>query len=72
MNYFKKMWNMVKLLRVKIGDKIYSGFEQPIMLIFDTNEKELISSMTDEDARYCEYPDDYEGNIDEWMDDYEN
>lgn len=42
-------------MRVKIGDKFYDSLEQPIMIIFDDNEKKHINEMGDL-KKYCSYP----------------
>ncbi|MGG4434543.1 hypothetical protein AAXE64_08275 [Priestia megaterium] len=42
-------------MRVKIGDEFYDSLEQPIMIIFDENEKKHISRMGDL-KKYCSYP----------------
>ena len=42
-------------MKVKIGDKIYNSFHEPIMIILTNKEKELISQM--EDTLFCSYPD---------------
>jgi hypothetical protein len=50
-------------MRVKIGDTIYDSDEQPIMIIFDDDEKELISNMEDICTKFCSYPPD--SNVDD-------
>jgi len=47
-------------MQVKIGDKIYDSNDQPIMLIFDKEERELIANMMDESNKFCSYPDESE------------
>lgn len=47
---------------VKIGDKIFDSGDQPIMLIMDQNDKENISSMTENVTKYCAYPDNINEN----------
>lgn len=43
-------------MRVKIGDKIHDGLKEPIMIIFDEGEKELIQKMEPEAKSFCSYP----------------
>ena len=42
-------------MKVKIGDKIYSCADQPIMLILEDFDKKYISNM-DNQTKYCSYP----------------
>lgn len=49
-------------MKVKIGDKIYDANEEPIMLIFGTDEERLVVAnhikyMQDGARKYCTYPD---------------
>ncbi len=56
-------------MRVKVGDKIYSGKEQPVMVILSETDKRNISLMPVGANRYCEYPDDSDLNeVEWWMD----
>ena len=53
---------------VKVGDKIYSGDEQPIMVILTERDKYNITNMAPEMTRYAEYPDHYDPEeIHIWM-----
>ncbi len=51
-NLNRRSENQVK---VKIKDVIYDSEKQPIMIILDNKEKELISNMGDS-AKFCSYP----------------
>ena len=43
-------------MKVKIGNRIYSSEEQPIMLILSDEEKQNIGNMPPDANRYCSYP----------------
>ena len=43
-------------MRVKIGDKIYDSREEPIMIILEEYNKRDIENMSNEDMRYCVFP----------------
>jgi hypothetical protein len=42
-------------MKVKIGNRIYSVEDQPIMIILDAFDKEYISNMGDQ-TKYCRFP----------------
>jgi hypothetical protein len=44
-------------MKVKIGDKIYSSNDQPIMIILTEYNKKDIRNMNEDAYKYCEYPD---------------
>ena len=58
---------------VKVGDKIYDGDQEPVMVILSKQDKQNISNMAPEATKYCSYPDDGEWTKDsykkiiEWM-----
>ena len=54
-------------MKVKIGDKIYSDREQPIMVILTQRDKENIANMAKEDTKYCSYPGGDSIVIEAWM-----
>lgn len=60
-------------MKCKIGDTIYDGEEQPVMVILTPTEREQITAMGPEATRYCTYPDTPEWTdneykkIKEWM-----
>ena len=43
---------------VKIGDTIYNSTQVPILLILDQEEKELIGNMSEDNHKFCSFPDD--------------
>jgi hypothetical protein len=60
-------------MKVKVGNKIYDGEKEPIMVILADGDKENISNMHPDATKYCVYPatehwtkDDYKA-IKEWM-----
>ena len=62
-------------MKVKVGDKIYDGEKEPVMVILNKGEKEQIANMAPEATKYCVYPGDkkwlknnYKA-IKEWMKD---
>ena len=62
-----------KIMRVKIGNKIYDGRKEPIMIILNDEEKQQIADMAPDATKYCQYPDTEEwtandyARIKEWM-----
>jgi len=56
-------------MRVKVGDKVYDGAEQPVMVILTDQDKENIANMLPHCTRYCMFPDKSDKKeIDKWMD----
>lgn len=60
-------------MKIKVGDKVHDGEEEPIMIILTKEDKELIKDMADDATKYCAYPEgeywianDYE-KIKNWM-----
>ena len=60
-------------MKVKIGNKIYDGAKQPVMVILSKGEKKQIANMHPDATKYCVYPsttewtkNDYK-KIKEWM-----
>ncbi len=55
-------------MKIKIGNTIYDGNKEPIMLILNKQDKENISRMTPEATLFCEYPTDKytPGQIEKW------
>lgn len=41
---------------VKVGNKIYDGDKEPVMVILSKEEKRQISEMSPEATKYCVYP----------------
>ena len=55
-------------MRVKVGNRIYDGLEEPVMVILTKVDKQRISEMAKEDTRYCCFPNEMSpGEIDLWM-----
>lgn len=53
---------------IKVGEKIISSKESPIMVVLNEEEKELISNMRKEDDKFCAFPNDaVEKDIKEFM-----
>jgi len=57
-------------MRIKVGNKVYSSEDQPIMVILTDQDKENINNMPKDAYRYCQYnTDKYDAKyILEWMD----
>lgn len=47
-----------KEMRVKVGEKIYDGKEEPVMVILSKEDKDNIVGMPPELTKYAAYPDD--------------
>lgn len=43
-------------MKVKIGDKIYDGNDEPVMVILSKKDRENIEQMPDSSTKYCSYP----------------
>ena len=55
-------------MKVKVGDKIYDGEEEPVMVILTEKDKDNLSKMLDECDRYCCYPDTIDEEVvEKWM-----
>lgn len=55
-------------MKVKIGNKVYDSTQQPVLIIFDEGEKELISSMEGHAMKYCSFPESSKiSDIEEFM-----
>jgi hypothetical protein len=44
-------------MKVKIGDKIFDGKDEPIMLILSDSDKKNIENMLPDAKKYCQFPD---------------
>lgn len=42
-------------MKIKIGNKIYTSEDQPIMVIFSASNKETIANMPAENYKFCEF-----------------
>lgn len=60
-------------MKVKIGNTIYNGEKEPVMIILSQEEKLQIANMHPDATKYCVYPDTKEWiadnykKIKEWM-----
>lgn len=43
-------------MKVKVGDKIYDGEYEPVMVILSEGEKKQIATMPPNVTKYCIYP----------------
>jgi len=43
------------VMKVKVGDKVYDGSEEPVMVILNDDDKANIHAM-EEYSKYCAYP----------------
>lgn len=43
-------------MKVKVGNKIYDGREQPVMVILTHKDKENIANMIKSATKYCQFP----------------
>lgn len=56
-------------MKIKVGDKIYDGEKEPVMIILTDAEKELMMKnfiAIAEAHKYCVYPDTEEWNKDDY------
>jgi hypothetical protein len=44
-------------MKVKVGNKIYDGEDEPVMVILSDEDKKNISKMLPDAYKYCSYPD---------------
>lgn len=58
-------------MKVKVGDKIYSGEGEPIMVILEDKDKENIKNMAQDCTSYAVFPDNFGApeEMREWMKD---
>jgi len=60
-------------MKVKVGDTVYDGEKEPVMVILTDQDKKNIANMLPECSKYCMYPDTDENladdhkKIKEWM-----
>lgn len=55
-------------MKVKVGDVVTDGSDEPVMVILSPADKKYIASMPDEATKYCCYPDDMDSDdIRRWM-----
>jgi hypothetical protein len=46
------------VMQAKIGDTIYDGAKQPVMVILSLEDKQNISNMEPHATKYCSFPED--------------
>ena len=51
-------------MKVKVGNKIYDGEKEPVMVMLSPGERKQITEMASDATKYCVYPD-----IEEWTKD---
>ena len=62
-------------MKVKVGDAVYDGNKEPVMVILTEQDKKNIANMHPEATRYCVYPteerwkEDGHKAVKEWMND---
>jgi hypothetical protein len=44
-------------MKVKVGDKIYDGKNEPVMVILSERDKKNIANMPPDATKYCVFPD---------------
>lgn len=49
-------------MKVKVGDTIYDGDKEPVMVILSDTDKDNIAKMDSDNTKYCCFP-----NVPEWM-----
>jgi hypothetical protein len=46
-------------MKVKIKDQVFDSRNEPILVLLERDEKELIANMAPDDKRFCVFPDDW-------------
>ncbi len=55
-------------MKVKVGDKIFDGNKEPVMIIISNEDKRNIKKMNKSCNKYCSFPDGYDlDEINDWM-----
>ena len=55
-------------MKVKVGNKVYDGAIEPVMVILSDSDKKNISNMLPECTKYASFPSDCDGKaIEQWM-----
>lgn len=55
-------------MKVKVGDKIYSSDDEPVMVILTDHDKFSIANMAPTATRYAEFPESWSGNVQRCLD----
>lgn len=61
-------------MKVKVGDRVYDGEKEPVMVILSDDDKKNIASMSPKDTKYCSFPTSgvTPGEVQEWVEDVPN
>lgn len=43
-------------MKVKVGDTVYDGEKEPVMVVLSVQDKINIASMSSKDTKYCSFP----------------
>lgn len=54
-------------MKVKVGDRVYDGEHEPVMVILSEGEREQIANMLPEATKYCVYPDAVEWTANDYL-----
>ncbi len=55
-------------MKIKVGNKVYDGEKEPVMVILEDQDKENIKNMSPEARKYCMFPDTIpEPELVQWM-----
>ncbi len=46
-----------KIVKIKVGDKVFDGEKEPVMVILTNQDKENIKNMLPHCTKYCMFPD---------------
>lgn len=46
-------------MKIKIKNQVFDSRNEPILVVLEGDEKELIASMASDDKRFCVFPDDW-------------
>ena len=64
--YIKEIF-IKRKMKIKVGNKIYDGEDEPVLVILSDSDKENIANMLPTATKYCSYPKDYDGDIKKFM-----
>ena len=55
-------------MKVKVGNTIYDGEKEPVMVILSNKDRENIQKMHSDATKYCSFPDGWDKNlVEKWM-----
>ncbi len=55
-----------EIMKIKVGDKVYDGEKEPVMIILSERDKDNITSMDEYNTKYCCYPETEEWTKDDF------